>query len=231
MSTKPKFSDVEEDDEPTVILKKEEPDVSDDNYARDANGDVIYKADGTPRRKSGPRKGAASRPGTTHKAPGRRPGPRPGVRPAAAKRNEPDFRPAIGQLLQMPAMLLQVAGRQINNHGLQADGVAVAMHAPGIAEAVNQAAKMDPRIAQALESMNKAGPWATLAFAVLPLAMQIAANHGVIPSNPNMGIHTPQDLAAGSNANMEQQLREAAAAQAAEQADADANAKLFQDAA
>lgn len=153
------------------------------------------RADGTPRAKpgranTGPRVAAA-------------PGPRKTTgRPAAAKKNEPDFRPGIMGLLQIPALGLSVLGRQTKNPALQADGYAISMHAPGLAEALNETAKQQPAVAKALETMMKAGPYGALITAVVPLMMQLAANHKLMNPAPAMGVHDPEDLVAASNEQM-----------------------------
>lgn len=153
------------------------------------------RADGTPRSKPGakatgsPRLAAAPRPRKTAARP-------------AAKRNEPDFRPGIMGLLQIPIMGLSMIGRQTKNPALQADGMALAMHAPALAEALNETAKAQPAVGRALENIMKAGPYGAIIGAMVPLVMQLAANHKLMNPAPAMGIHDPADLVAANDAQL-----------------------------
>jgi hypothetical protein len=152
------------------------------------------RADGTPRAKPGqkatgtPRMAAAPRPRKT-------------ARPAA-KSAGPDYRAGIMGLLQIPIMGLAMVGRQTKNPALQADGYALAMHAPALAEALNETAKAQPAVGRALESIMKAGPYGAIIGAMVPLVMQVAANHKLMNPAPAMGIHDPADLAAASDAQL-----------------------------
>jgi hypothetical protein len=64
-----------------------------------------------------------------------------------------------------------------------ADGVLIVQSAPDIAAALDRIAKDDPRVAAALERMLTAGVWSGLITALVPLAVGIAANHGVLPAS------------------------------------------------
>lgn len=64
---------------------------------------------------------------------------------------------------------------------VQADGVLVIQHAPNLASALDTVAKNDPRVARALERMLTVGTYGVLLAAVTPLALGIAANHGIVP--------------------------------------------------
>lgn len=163
------------------------------------------RADGSPRSRPGPKSsGSAPRVAAA-------PRPRKTTRPAA-KKNEPDYRPGILGLLQIPAMGLTMLGRQSKNPALQADGYALAMHAPGIAEALNETALAQPKVAKALDSIMKAGPYGAILAAMVPLVMQLAANHGVMNPAPQMGIHNPADLVAASDEQMAAGMAAAAGA-------------------
>lgn len=149
------------------------------------------RADGSARAKPGPRNGpAAPRPVSA---------PRPRKARPAAKSAGPDYRPGIMGLLQIPIMGLSMVGRQTKNPALQADGMALAMHAPGLAEALNETAKQQPAVGRALESIMKAGPYGAILGAMVPLVMQLAANHKLMNPAPAMGIHDPADLVAANN--------------------------------
>ena len=151
------------------------------------------RADGTARAKpgrastGGPRLAASPKPR------------KPAVVRPAAKKGEADYRPGLMGLLQIPSMALSVLGRQTGNPALQADGYALAMHAPTLVEAINETAKAQPKFAKALDNIMKAGPYGALLAATIPLVMQLAANHKVMPPQPAMGVHTVEELVAASN--------------------------------
>lgn len=154
------------------------------------------RADGSPKGKPGPRGNGEPRMAAAPK-----PRKNTAAKPAP-KKAEPDFRPGIMGLLQIPTLALSVIGRQTKNATLQADGMALAIHAPALAEALNATAKQQPAVARALESIMKAGPYGAIIAATVPLVMQLAANHHVINPAPAMGIHDPADLVEQSNAQL-----------------------------
>lgn len=158
------------------------------------------KKDGTPKAKPGPRNAGGGASGTPRTAAA--PKPRKATATRAKTPGVTDYRPGIMGLLQIPAMGLSMIGRQSKNAALQADGMTLAMHAGNIAEALNMTAQTQPQVAKALDNIMKAGPYGAILTAVVPLALQIAANHGVIPVNPQMGLHSPEDLVQASNAQM-----------------------------
>lgn len=91
-----------------------------------------------------------------------------------------DYTEGVTQLLSMPAAALGVIGSQTKNLSLVADAVVVDHYAPQIASAVNDLAQEKAEVAAALDRVLKAGPYAALIGAVVPMAMQILANHNVI---------------------------------------------------
>lgn len=66
-----------------------------------------------------------------------------------------------------------------------ADAQALAVHGPKITAEVAQLANRYEKLGTAIDKMIAAGPFAALAMAVMPLAMQLAVNHGYI-KNPAM---------------------------------------------
>lgn len=132
--------------------------------------------DGKPRRKPGPQKGtkAGAAAGT-----GIPRTPRGSAKPSAPRKGSVDYRPGIIGMLQIPAGILGMAGQF--NETLALDGAAISMYAPGVAEAINDVADDNPVVAAALDRILTAGPYGALLGALIPLAMQIAANHKVLP--------------------------------------------------
>lgn len=120
-------------------------------------------------------------------------GPRPkkcvehkGKAPASAPRKKKsyvtDYTEGVTQLLSMPAAILGVVGSQTNNLPLVADAAVVNHYAPQVASAVNDLAQERPEVAAVLDRVLKAGPYAALMGAVVPMAMQILANHKILPA-------------------------------------------------
>lgn len=133
--------------------------------------------------------------------PGKRPTTRAGRRQAAALKSaqgkaKPDAKPKQAKANPRRASLetrltgsLTTLGTVVAATGtmvspaVQADGVLIVAHAPGVAAALDKVAKDDPRVAAALEKMLTAGVWSGLIAALLPLMVGMAANHGAIPSS------------------------------------------------
>lgn len=128
------------------------------------------KADGAPRRRPGPSKGTPRPPRKTAAR-----------APASSSRRTPDYRPGVEALLQLLAGPLVIAGVQTGSVPLQADGAALLTHAPALADGVQAAAEQDPRAAALLDRLLKAGPYAALLTPLATLALQLGANHGLVP--------------------------------------------------
>lgn len=79
----------------------------------------------------------------------------------------------VAGLLQVPAAVLSFVD--------PVDGYCVAKHTPNIAGAVADLAVERPEVAAALERVMAVGPYGALIGAVLPLAVQIMHNHGMVP--------------------------------------------------
>lgn len=124
------------------------------------------------------------------KAPARKSKKAAGARPAAGA--GPDYRTAMLGLLQVPAFALGMGAKFNPKLGL--DAAAITLHAPAVADAVAATAEQDDRIAAVLDRVLAVGPYGALLGAVVPLALQLAANHGVIPPAPEAGILTPEQL-------------------------------------
>jgi hypothetical protein len=166
-----------------------------------ADPDAPYgrRADGTPKAKPGPKRtGSAASPAPRKVA---APGPRKPPR-AALKKDEPDYRVGLMGLLQIPSFGLTMFGQRTQNAALQADGMAIAMHAPALAEALNETAKAQPAFGRALESLMKAGPYGAILTALVPLGMQLMANHKLMSAAPEMGIYPLEQLVAQSDAEV-----------------------------
>lgn len=107
-------------------------------------------------------------------------------------RNEERYRRGVLGLLQIPAYALGVAARVKPVLGL--DATAVTIHAPGIASAIAQTAMDSEQFAAVLDRVLDVGPYGALLGAVLPLALQLACNHGAISPTPELGVLAPVEL-------------------------------------
>lgn len=102
--------------------------------------------------------------------------------PRKKKSHGTDYTEGVTQLFAMPAAMLGVIGSQTNNLPLVADAAVINHYAPQVASAVNDLAQERPEVAAVLDRVLKAGPYAALIGAVVPMAIQILANHKVVPA-------------------------------------------------
>lgn len=91
-----------------------------------------------------------------------------------------DYRPGIMGMMQLPAGVLAFAG--MSKPELAADAAVLTIHGPNVAEALNELAKERPEVAAVLDRVLSVGPYGLLIAAVMPMVLQILANHGVLPS-------------------------------------------------
>jgi hypothetical protein len=139
--------------------------------------------------------------GTPRSRPGRKPGQRTGTGRTAQPRERKssaapvpvNYRDPILGLFQIPAGALALAGMQ--RPVFAADAAAITIHAPNIAEALDQLAHERPEVAAVLDRVLQVGPYGVLIAAVAPLVLQILTNHEAIPPGI-MGTHPPDVLVA-----------------------------------
>lgn len=94
---------------------------------------------------------------------------------------------AVNGLFQMVQMGCVMGGQY-------ADAGAIGLHGEAIATEVVSIADQNARIARAVDYLTEVGPYAGLIGAILPFALQLAANHKVIPSSKVPGIVQPEVL-------------------------------------
>lgn len=104
-----------------------------------------------------------------------------------------DYTKGITELLQLPAGVLGIVGMQTKRYDLVADAAVIEQSAPDIAEAVSDLANERPEVAAVLDRILKAGPYGALLAAVIPMTVQILANHKVIPARA-MGTRTVNEI-------------------------------------
>lgn len=183
------------------------------------------RADGTPKNKPGrpkgtpnrePRKPATPRartaPSSGSSTPGSSTGSKRGSSSRGRKSTAPDYRGGIMGIVQLAAAPLLVAGTR--SDAALADAAALTQYGPGIADALHDLAVERPEVAGVLDRILSAGPYGALLAAALPLAVQLATNHNLLPAAAAsaMGATRPQQLAHAMRANMPQQPQQAPAA-------------------
>lgn len=111
---------------------------------------------------------------------------------AASKKT--DYTPQLLELVDTAASVPLGIGVMKGSQILLADGYAIKHHGANIAKAVNDLAQNKPEVAMALERLGQSTPYAALVMAVVPLALQLAANH--IPKFAGLPMtHSVEDLA------------------------------------
>ena len=109
-----------------------------------------------------------------------------------------DYRPAVGALVQLIAMPLAIAGRFWPT--LTLDSWAISRAAPDLVEVGHEILVDNPAWAATVERAAQLGPWGKAGLTLLPLAMQIAANHKFLPASPDLGVLSPDDMKADMEA-------------------------------
>ena len=106
-----------------------------------------------------------------------------------------------------------------------ADAVTVGHHAVPISHEVSVLAAADDTVAKAVDSLLVIGPYSALVMAVLPMALQLAVNHNLLPAGKVPGTTDPRVL----SSQMEAELKQSAAdlLQEARLAEQEADARLM----
>jgi hypothetical protein len=111
----------------------------------------------------------------------------------------------IWQLMQLPLIMT----------GNLADAAAITEHSPKITPEVVNVCEDNEKLTDKLDKAIALGPYAALVGVVIPFAMQIMTNHGIM--RPEMGagygVVSPEALAAKQKAAMLRQASEALAMQ------------------
>lgn len=188
-------------------------------FGRDEEGTVIapygLTQEGRPKRTPAGRP-AGAKTGTGRGArppagPGRAPSrkrPAPPSRPSRAA--GPDYARGFSELLRGPLVALTLGG--MARPELLADAVAIQTHLPPLAEAVGDLANERPEVAAMLDRLLTAGPYTALVSALVPLALQLATNHGVLRPGI-LGTQSPEELRATMQPPTPEQVAEWAQAQ------------------
>lgn len=105
----------------------------------------------------------------------------PGRKKATGRKATPKktagYEEGLNGIFQMAGFTLAMAGQK--NKAFLADSVAIAHHGPEVSSALNALAMERPEVAAVLDRILAVGPYGLVLAAVLPLAMQLGANHGL----------------------------------------------------
>lgn len=80
-------------------------------------------------------------------------------------------------LLQIPATAVVMIGQRTGSIPLVADGATVLVHGPAFADAMEEWAKVDPRVAVVLEKLVTFGPASAVVTALVIMGAQFYRNH------------------------------------------------------
>jgi len=113
--------------------------------------------------------------------------------------------------------VLQTAAFACVLTGQHADAGALSLHGPKISHELAVVAEDSEPLGNALDYLNKVGPYTTLILAIMPLAFQIAVNHGIgnASAMAGVGVVPPETLKAQIQTEMAQQQAQAIKAQQA----------------
>jgi hypothetical protein len=100
--------------------------------------------------------------------------------------------------------------------GQYADAGAISVHSPPISIEVAEMAEKNEGVAKAVDSLLQVGPYAGLVAVVMPLVLQLLANHKIVPAEKfaNANVVKPEILESQVKTNMARQAMEALQAQA-----------------
>ena len=101
-----------------------------------------------------------------------------------------------------------MVGQRVGSVPLIADGATVLVHGPAFADAIEEWAKVDPRVAVILEKLVMFGPATAVAMALVIMGAQFARNHneeasailagfGAVPAHEiiaTAGLQVPVDV-------------------------------------
>lgn len=120
-----------------------------------------------------PRTRSVRRPGQRKAPTGRKTAPKTRKPPATI----PGPAETVKGLLQIPATAVVMVGQRAGSVPLVADGATVIVHGPTFADAIEEWAKVDPRVAVILEKLVVLGPASAVVTVLVIMGAQFYRNH------------------------------------------------------
>lgn len=108
---------------------------------------------------------------------GKRPSERAKKRPSRSAAATPGPAETVKGLLQIPATAVVMVGQRTGSIPLVADGATVIVHGQTLASAIEEWAKVDPRVAVILDRLVAFGPASAVVMAMVIMGAQFARNH------------------------------------------------------
>jgi len=107
---------------------------------------------------------------------------------------------AVFDALSIPVAGIAMAAQASGSQPLLADAIVIGKAAPALSIAIAQVADQDDRVARIVDSLVQTGPYAVLFTALMPVVLQIAANHSprIAEATGMMGTKSPADIVAGA---------------------------------
>lgn len=161
-------------------------------------------------------KNAANNPVTPRATKRTVPGPKP-KRAARKDADKVDYTEGIQGLFQIVTFPLAFVA--------PADAATVSTHSPNIAKELNNLAQNKPEVAAVLDKVLAGGPYAALFAAFMPMGIQLAHNHNLIPENIAVQMGATPKRVIDSQLRAQASAMQAAAEQRAKE-DAEEDAKV-----
>jgi hypothetical protein len=152
-----------------------------------------YKPNGQPYKRDPASYASRTRKGDGAQGPTRRKTPN---RPASGPTQTKARAKAVFDALTIPVSGLAMAGKALGNKALVADAITLGHAVPAIATTVAEVADQDERIAAIVDKLVQTGPYAALVTALVPVALQIAANHNaaIARAGRPLGVRTVDEI-------------------------------------
>lgn len=135
---------------------------------RESDAPYGRRVDGTPAKKRGPKGPRKAASGT----------PAPRKRTTPAKPKPPDYTPGLTEVITLIGAGVGLLPGEV----WKADGAAVQMWAPGLAEGGNELAQLYPEVAALFDKIVMTGPALKIAKPLAGLGLQLATNHRLLPA-------------------------------------------------
>jgi hypothetical protein len=119
----------------------------------------------------------------------------------------------LRELIKIPAVGLIAAGQATKSTPLTADGIVLLDYSGALSDAVADLAAQEDRVAALVDALVQSTPYTALIGAVIPVALQLAANHvpAMVPIAGAFGGGTAESVVASRVARENREREEKAA--------------------